>query len=246
MKKTFVFGMCIVFLVVMGQLAIAAPKWPVGAFKTAVVVTDDDVHKAEGAAAQDGNMWTIKAGGHDIWGNADQFTFVYKEVSGDFDVSATIHTLDLTNDWSKAGIMARQDLSPGSINAYSACRGLDDLITFQSREEADGSSGSERLAPDGAPRPVTVRLIRTGNEFVGGWSLDGGATWEPNIANDGVSTTAPRTVNMADPILLGIAVTSHTAGVIASSEVEVLGDATSSVLPDQKLSVTWGSIKANH
>jgi hypothetical protein len=246
MKKTFVLGMCMVFLVVMGQLAVAAPKWPVGAFKTAVVATDDATHKAEAAAAQDGNMWTIKAGGNDIWGSADQFTYVYKEVSGDFDVAVTVHTLEHTNDWSKAGVMARQDLTPGSINVYAACRGLDDLVTFQRRDTADGSSASERLTPADGLRPVTVRLIRKGNEFTGGWSLDGGATWEPNISNDGVSTTAPQTVNMADPILLGIAVTSHQAGVIATSEVEVLGDVTSAVLPDEKLSVTWGSIKSNH
>jgi hypothetical protein len=246
MKKIFAVGTCIVFLAVMSQLATAAPRWPSGGWQTAVVATDDTVHQPEGDASIVGNMFTIKAGGHDVWGEADQFTYVYKEVSGDFDVSVTVHSLDLTNDWSKAGIMARQTLEPGSINVYVACRGLEDLVTFQRRDTPDGSSASERTTPSGAARPVTVRLTRTGDEFVSGWSLDGGATWEPNISNDGVSTTAPVVLAMADPILLGVAVTSHQAGVIASSEVEVLGDVVTAVRPKEKLSVTWGTIKASH
>jgi hypothetical protein len=230
-----------------GQLTFAQ-EWPGGAWETAVVVTDDAVHQAEASATRTGNMWSIKAGGHDIWGEADQFTFAYKTMSGDFDVTATVHSLDLehVNDWSKAGIMARQDLSPGSKNVMVAPRGLDDLVTFQWREAADGSSSSERVTPADAPRPVTIRLTRTGNEFMGGWSLDGGATWEANVTRDGVTPTPPAVVEMTDPILLGIAVTSHTAGVIAAAEVEVLGDVVAAVSSDQKLTVTWGTIKTNH
>jgi hypothetical protein len=242
----FVLGTCIAFLMVMCQIAGAAPQWPVGGWQTEVVVTGDAVHQAEASAVQDGNMWTIKAGGDDIWGEADQFTYVYKEVSGDFDVSVTVHSLDLTNDWSKAGIMARQDLSPGSINVAALCRGLDDLVTFQRREVADAGSDSERCTPEGAPRPVTIRLTRTGNEFMGGWSLDGGATWEANVTRDGVTPTPPVILEMSDPILLGIAVTSHEAGVITTSEVEVLGDVVTAVRPDGKLAATWARIKASH
>ena len=245
MKKAFVFSCCIALLLA-GQMAVAAPQWPGGNWQTAVVATDDAVHMAEATAVQVGNMWNMNAGGNDIWGEADQFMYAYKEVSGDFDVSATVHVLDvdLVNDWSKAGIMARQTTDADSINVYVACRGLDDLVTFQQRPETGAGSSSERTTPEGALRPVTVRLTRTGDEFVSGWSLDGGATWEPNIANDGVATTAPIVLAMGDPILLGIAVTSHVSGTMAAAEVEVLGDSTSAVQPAEKLSVTWGEIKA--
>jgi len=245
MKRVLAFGICIVFLMVMCQLAGAALQWPVGPWETAVIFTSDAVHQAEASAVQDGNMWTIKAGGDDIWGVADQFTFVYKEVSGDFDVSVTVHSLELTNDWSKAGIMARQDISPGSRNVAALCRGLDDLVTFQRREVADSDSASERCTPSGAPRPVTIRLTKTGNEFMGGWSLDGGATWEANVTRDGVTPTPVAVVDISDPYFVGIAVTSHAAGVITTAVVEVLGDVITAVRPDQKLSVTWGAIKAS-
>jgi hypothetical protein len=243
MKKVFALGTCIAFLLVMGQAM--AQQWPAGSWDFAAISTDDAVHAAEADASQSGSTWTISAGGHDIWGEADQFSYVYKEMSGDFDVAVTVHVLDVdhVNDWSKAGIMARQTLDADSINVYIACRGLDDLVTFQQRPETGAGSSSERATPEGAPRPVTLRLTRTGDEFVPGWSLDGGVTWEPNISNDGVSTTSPITLAMGDPIYLGIAVTSHTAGVMADAEVEVLFDDPSAVEPAEKLSVTWGALK---
>jgi hypothetical protein len=247
MKKFFVFGACIAFLLAMSQLAVAAPKWPGGGWQTAVIATDDAVHQAEADAVQTGNMWDFHAGGHDIWGEADQFMYAYKEVSGDFDVAVTVHVLDVdhVNDWSKAGIMARQTLDAGSTNVSIFCRGLDDLVTFQQRAETDGGSSSERATPSGAPRPVTLRLVRTGDEFNPGWSLDGGATWETNVSNDGVSPTSPIILEMSDPILLGIAATSHSAGVMMDAQVEVLGDVTTAVRPAEKLSVSWGAIKAH-
>ena len=44
----------------------------------------------------------------------------------------------------KAGIMARQNLEPGSVNVFATPRANNDLVTFQWRPEADGSSSSER------------------------------------------------------------------------------------------------------
>jgi len=241
MRKFSVLGICIAFLLVVGQMAFAG--WPGGSWKTAVVATDDTVHQNESSATLSGNKWTITAAGNDIWDAADQFMFAYKEVSGDFDVMCTVHTLDGSmNDWAKAGIMARSDLTPGSMNVIAACRGLDDLITFQRREVADDVSASERITPDGAPRPVTLRLTRTGTVFEGGWSLDGGATWKDNISNDGVSPTSPIDLDLGNPVLLGIAVTSHEIGVLTLAEVEIHGDATA-VRPEEKLAGTWGALK---
>ena len=245
MKKRFSLVISLMFLVVLAQFAVAQ-QWPAGEWQTAVIATTDDVHKAEAGVDQKGNVFTIKAGGDDIWGSADQFTYIYKEVSGDFDVAATIISLENTNDWAKAGIMARQDLSPGAMNVMCAPRGANDLVTFQRREVADSDSASERVTPDGASFPVTVRLTRTGNEFMGGWSLDGGATWEDNVTRDGVTPTPPAVVEFTDPILLGIAVTSHEAGVITTAEVEILGDVISAVTPDLKLPVTWATIRTDH
>lgn len=241
MRKFSVLGICIAFLLVAGQVALAG--WPSGSWKTAAVVTDDTVHQDQAAASLSGNMWSFVAGGDDIWGNADQFMFAYKEVTGDFDVSCTVHYLDGSmNDWSKAGLMAREDLTAGSRNVSALCRCLDDLVTYQRREATDDVSASQRIAAAGAVRPVTIRLTRTGDEFVGGWSLDGGATWNDNIQADGATPTDPVVMDMGNPILLGIAVTSHSAGVLTTADVEIHGDPTA-VRPEEKFAGTWGALK---
>ena len=191
---------------------------------------------------QKDGIFIIKAGGNDIWDSADQFTYAYKVMSGDFDVKVTVRSLENTHDYAKAGIMARQDLSPGSVNVMAYSRGADDLAMLQRREIADNVTASRRMTSTGAERPVTIRLTRTGNEFVGGWSKDGGKTWEENVHSDG-TPTPPAVVEMSDPILLGVAVTSHVVGVMGTAEVEILSDF--AVRPALKLTMTWGAVKAN-
>lgn len=215
MRKIFALGLYIVFLLLTAQLA-AGQQWPIGDWSTKAIFTNDHIHRAEAGATIDGNMLTIKAGGNDVGGIADQFTYVYKEISGDFEVWATVRTLENTDDWAKAGIMARQGLNTGAKNVMVASRGANDLVLFQRREVVNGNTSSEIMTTEETPRPVTIRLIRKGNEFTAGWSLDGGKTWGQGVAEDEAVT-----VEMRDPILLGIAVTSHALRTITTAEVEI-------------------------
>ena len=55
------------------------------------------------------NRFSVTAGGYDIWGNGDQFTFLYKQVEGDFDVRLKLLALPdpagpIPNGWAKAGL----------------------------------------------------------------------------------------------------------------------------------------------
>ena len=59
----------------------------------------------------------IFGGGDDIWYDADQFRFVWKEVRGDFDLSATVTALDPVHQYTKAGLMLRDSLHPNSAQA---------------------------------------------------------------------------------------------------------------------------------
>jgi len=91
---------------------------------------------------------------------------------------------------------------------------------------------------------VTIKLTREGNIFYGGWSLDGGKTWKDSVAADGVTPTAPVSLTMTDPILIGIAVSSHQAGVITTSEVEVVSAPfVMAVEPVGKLAAKWSNLK---
>ena len=66
-------------------LPAAAQKWPAAEWQVAVIATTDNVHEDGGEATLDDAEATLIAGGDDIWNNADQFTFLYKEISGDFE-----------------------------------------------------------------------------------------------------------------------------------------------------------------
>ena len=120
-------------MVLAGAVSASAQQWPAGEWNVTVIATDDQAHMDGGAADVDGSTATIVAGGDDIWNAADQCTYLYKVVSGDFDVSAIVLSIENTNEWAKAGIMARQNVEPGSANVFATPRANNDLVTFQWR-----------------------------------------------------------------------------------------------------------------
>src|SRR5258706_453087 len=70
-----------------------------------------------GAVATLANGFNLTAGGSDIGGTSDQFTFNYQTCSGDFDVKVRVEGLDLSDPWAKAGLMARATLTTNSAFA---------------------------------------------------------------------------------------------------------------------------------
>jgi regulation of enolase protein 1 (concanavalin A-like superfamily) len=62
--------------------------------------------------------YEIVAGGRDIWGESDEFHFAQEPVIGDFDLQIRLVSLDMAHDYSKAGIMARESLDPGSRHVF--------------------------------------------------------------------------------------------------------------------------------
>ena len=141
--------------------------------------------------------------GNDIWNAADQFRYVYKQLNGDGSMIALVEDLDESpNVWVKAGVMIRQNTEAGAVNAFIAMTGSGGGgATFQQRVDADGASVSEHTY-EGNPfsPPYWVRLERAGDAFSAYISPDG-ETWQQ------AGTT--QTVAMSDPVLIGLALTSH-------------------------------------
>lgn len=155
----------------------------------------------------------ITSGGADIWGTHDEFHFAYLEHSGDFDLAARIESLTAPHLYTKAGLMARENLT-------GSCRHIFFQVfpNNQARHNNNGGyefqfrslNGGEMLAiypanAEGLPEfPVNfpntwIRLKRTGNEFTGFYSTDG-LNWK-------VYTTFK--MEISKKIFLGLAVTSH-------------------------------------
>jgi hypothetical protein len=153
------------------------------------------------------------AGGEDIWGSKDEFNFAYLEKTGDFDFITRIESFMAAHQYTKAGLMAREDLTPGCRHIYfqvfsdnSPRNNNNGGYEFQYRAAKD--SLMKAIYPKsatGTPEfPVKfpntwVRLQRAGNEFTGYYSTDG-KTWK-------IYTTYK--LELPQKIYLGLAVTSH-------------------------------------
>jgi len=162
-----------------------------------------------GSHSLNGSSGSVTGGGADIWGVSDQFRFVYKPLTGDGEITARMVSVQNTDPWSKGGVMIRESLAPDSRHAFmsvSASSGL----AFQRRLATAGQS-SHTGAAGAAPRWVRIR--RTGNVFTAFASVNGTA-WT-QVGSD--------TIAMGTATYLGLAVTSHNQGALATDAFENLG-----------------------
>jgi hypothetical protein len=67
-----------------------------------------------GSTTQVEEGWDLVAGGIDIWEKSDQFHFLYKTISADFDIAVRIESFVPAHLYSKAGLMIRERLDADS------------------------------------------------------------------------------------------------------------------------------------
>ncbi len=162
----------------------------------------------------------MNAIGNDIWNAADQFRFAYKQLTGDGSMIARVDDLDNSpSSWAKAGVMIRQETAVGSVHGFMCMTGGDgNGASWQGRETANGSSVNTD-SPDPVAPPYWVRIDRSGDTLTGFYSPDG-ETW--------TQLGDPRTIEMDDPVLIGLALTSHNSNQAtgaAFSNVSITGAA---------------------
>ncbi len=139
--------------------------------------------------------YTLIASGNDIWNESDNFHFAYQEIKADGEIVARVVSATNTHDWAKSGVMIRESLESGSINA------------FMSVTQASGTYFTQRVSTDIASigdwkqntlsAPYWVKLARAGDVFTG-YDSPNGTTWiEMGTA----------TINMNSNVLIGLATT---------------------------------------
>ncbi|MBV5312372.1 MAG: hypothetical protein JZU47_03690 [Prolixibacteraceae bacterium] len=156
---------------------------------------------------------SLTAGGADVWGVKDEFGFSYFEKNGDFDLAARIESLTAPHLYTKAGLMAREQLSDNSRHIFfqvfpnnNPRNKNNGGYEFQYRKDQAGEMKAIYPAKfDGTPEfPVSypntwIRLKRTGSEFTGYYSTDG-KIWK---------TFTTFSMELSKKVYLGLAVTSH-------------------------------------
>jgi hypothetical protein len=160
-----------------------------------------------------GDDCLMTAGGADIWGKHDAFGFIYKPLKGNFDIMYQIKSLKAAHAYTKAGIMARANLSDSSQHVYfqvfpdnRARNKNDGGCEFQYRQATGGDMKAVYPADaiDKTDFLVTypntyLRLVRKGDNF------------EAYLSNDGTKWLHYTTFTQAMPskIFVGMAVTAH-------------------------------------
>jgi hypothetical protein len=154
----------------------------------------------------------MNAIGTDIWNNGDQFRFAYKSLSGDGTMVARVDAIVNSNVWAKGGVMVRQNVQPGSVHAFMP-------ITPGGASGGNGASFQRRLTANGASTsdsstslvaaPYWVKIERKGTSLSGYISPDG-KTW--------TQLGTAQTIPMTDPVLIGLALSSHDAAIPTSAE----------------------------
>jgi hypothetical protein len=148
---------------------------------------------------------TMRASGDDIWNHADAFRYRYMTIDTLSGVSAGVRSIVHTHRWAKAGVMMRENTSPGSRHVMlivSAGRG----VAMQYRATTGGPSADVAIVPGAAPH--WVRLVRNGHLFIGEMSSDG-VTWQE---------VGRIELPIAHNMLGGLALTSHNNSVLTTAE----------------------------
>jgi hypothetical protein len=154
----------------------------------------------------------IHADGADFWTGGDNGRFIYqKGITGDF--QATLHVLNVpdTDGWSKVGIMARESTDPMSVHAF-VCATRDNGESLQGRTSANPEANFNVNA--GTFTQGTgyyVKLLRRGNHIEGYKSPDG---------VNSIFIAEYDSPNLPKTVLLGIGVTSHSAGNVGEAKVD--------------------------
>jgi TolB protein len=151
--------------------------------------------------------YTLAAAGTNMWDRADEFSFVWKRMRGDFQICArTKFVGDGTVAHRKIGIIVRQSLEIDSPYVDVA-RHADGLTSMQIRRSS-GAATEQIMAPIAGAQ--ILQLERKGNRYT------------MRVAWDGDPFASPREVDLdlGDEVYVGLFVCSHDADEVETAEFD--------------------------
>ncbi len=169
--------------------------------------TDIGAVGVPGSDSEVGGVWTVDGSGADIWGNADEFHYVYQSFSGNAEIIVRVASVENTNVWAKAGVMIRETLADNSKHAFIAVT-PGSGVSFQRRTTTGGAS--DHTTTGGFAAPYWVKLVRSGDTFTG-YRSPNGTDWtqQGSVA-----------ISMATDVYIGMALTSHNDATLCTAEFD--------------------------
>jgi TolB protein len=143
-------------------------------------------------------QYRITGSGTDIWGKADQFHYVWREMSGNFAVTATAQFLTEGNEHRKAVIMLRKTLDTASPFIHLVLHG-NGMPGVQFRNSQGDNTNTVDLPIEG-PGIFKLHLVRQGATIIVSLAKDGAPLRELGRTDN----------QLGSPVLVGLGVSSHT------------------------------------
>ncbi len=210
-------GVSVFLLVVLLQqpaLSIFDPSQPLGIFENSA---DIGLVSSPGSVRfnPSRNEYSIAGQGRRMLGDEeDDLFYVYKEMTGDWSLEATLGWKESAADQHRVGLMCRESLEAGAKQVSTDYWRLSDLdmILATSRVSPHGMTvtQSSDLA-EFAGRPVRSRLTRAAaeNRFIHEWYHPARREW---------ITVSTSVVEMPDRVLVGLAASSAAEGAAMKAE----------------------------
>jgi len=161
----------------------------------------------------EGKAYDLTAGGADIISAADEFHFAYQQRTGDFDVKVRLASVTKASEWTKAGLMVRESLDAGSVNAFMLATPDVNGHRFTYRPTAGGSTIARGTGVVSYPN-TWLRLQRQG-DLVSGYRSSDGVNWL--LVGSARMTLSPT-------VYFGMALTSHNIVQMATAQFRDLAD----------------------
>lgn len=163
-----------------------------------------------GSFSESNGVFTITGAGSGTTANTttDGHYLMFRPLSGDVEMIVRVINIPSgSNNGSRCGVMVRGSSASNAQHAVAAM--TTDRSSFAYRLTTGGNSATNNTTVTAPVTPRWVRLVRKGNLFTA-YAGTNGTTW--------TQQGTPQTIAMADPVLMGLSVTSvsTTASVTAT------------------------------
>ncbi|MEZ4683186.1 MAG: hypothetical protein R2932_54160 [Caldilineaceae bacterium] len=153
----------------------------------------------------DGQLYTITAAGANIWGDHDDFHYLWRHMRGNFIVTAQVNFIgEGVELHRKLGWMARSTLDTASPHVTTAIHG-DGLTSLQFRR-GQGARTEEIVAS--ITHADVIQLERRGNSYIMSVARYGETFHTIQVAD----------LDLGDEVYVGLALCSHNADVVETAE----------------------------
>ncbi len=178
-----------------------------------------------GNASYSNGTFTVQGAGTQIYGTADAFHYVYQPLTGNGTIIARLVSLQGGSSNVSAGVMIRETLNAGAINAKTSDWAAYNGIYFDLRTTTGGSTTEPSSVS--ATLPYWVKVTRNGGLFSSYTSSDG-VNW--------VQLGTSQTISMGQNVFVGLAVTSGSNLALATATFD---NVSVNLTPAQPLPNPW-------